>query len=88
MCRVSTLKALPLDEEIAAAECADAGEFMQKLRETDTAAWEGLVKERALPWGHSAQLPQPVTKLVQHLLAMMAHQAGVRGLHAISKKHE
>ena len=81
LCRVSTLKAMPTDEELAAAECADAGVYMQWLRETDTEAWEQLLRERALPWGYSAQLPQPVTRLVEHLLAMMAQGARARGMH-------
>jgi len=72
--RVSTLKALPTDEEIIAANFNDAGEYMLEM------AREGVVSgllgtlyyedfmERQAPWG--VPLHQPVWRSVEHLLSM------------------
>ena len=88
LCRVSTLKAMPTDEDVVAAGCADAGEYTQWMRESDYDTWLLLVKERALPWGYSGHLPQPLGQLVKHLLAIMANNARNKGLKELCKSLE
>ncbi len=49
--RVATLKAMPTPGEVAEAGCADAGEYMIKLRETEPNEWQQIVETRGMPWG-------------------------------------
>ena len=49
--RLSVLKALPTADEIAAAGCDDAEEYLEKIKANDEEAYQQLLRERATAWG-------------------------------------
>jgi len=63
--RLSALKALPTDMEIADAECVDAAAFFTKLRGDNEERYQALLSERYTPWGHEPL--QPIWRCVAHL---------------------
>ena len=69
LCRLALLKALPLDDEIIDAECADAGTYMVRLQLSDATAYEKLL-ERKTPWGRIPKW-QPPHRCVAHLIAII-----------------
>ena len=84
LCRLSLLKALPTDAELAETGCADAGLFMQRLREgtlsddyldalranSETFADEltSFLIGRAVEWGDDSH-PQSLARCVDHTIA-------------------
>ena len=71
LCRVAALKALPTDEEVAAAGFAHAGGLLIHLRENDPPGYKRLVAERATPWGRAPC--QPLARCVDHLISYVLH---------------
>ena len=69
LCRVSTLKALPTDREIAMSGCSDAGRYMVWLRVQDEEAYHALLAERAGGWGD--ELRQPLARCLAHTIAII-----------------
>lgn len=78
--RVSAMKALPTDEEIAASGVADAFDYMAKLRDESPDAHATLIEARATPWGHAPR-SQPMHRCVAHLLTIVVRtiEGGTRG---------
>jgi hypothetical protein len=68
--QIAPMKALPTDEEIAEAGQADAGMYLQWLAETDEAAYENLLEERATPWG-AESADQPIDRCVAHVISII-----------------
>jgi len=68
--RIAPMKALPTDEEIAEAGQADAGMYLQWLGQTDEAAYENLLEERATPWG-AESADQPIDRCVAHVISII-----------------
>lgn len=66
--RVATMKALPTDEEVEEASCADGGEMLLKLRKThgEYVSW---VAAHSRPF--DAPLPQPAERAVHHLCLLL-----------------
>jgi len=71
LCRLATLVALPLDEEIEALGCEDAGTALQRLKIDDRARWERMRKERTSTWGRVQPFPQPFHRRVEHVLTIV-----------------
>ena len=69
LCRLSMLKALPTDEELAAAEEPDAGRYLAWLAMEQEDAYDELIESRAVPWGGEPY--QPVERCVRHMLAVI-----------------
>ena len=69
ICRLSVLKALPTDDEIATAGFSDAGLYMRHLKETDENAYEKMLAARAAPWPGAA--PQPIERCVEHIITII-----------------
>lgn len=67
--RVSTMKALPTDAEIAAAGCADAGAFILGLQLFDANRYESFVADHTGRW--DKELPQPIDRCVDHLIHLI-----------------
>ena len=67
--RLSVLKALPTDDEVAAAECKNAYEYFRKLRVEDEAKYQEILATRGVKWGHAPS--QPVGRCIAHLLALL-----------------
>ena len=79
--RVSVLKALPTDDEIQAAECSNAFEYLKQLRANDEDEYKALLRDRQTEWGHVSTF-QPVARCVFHLCVLIIgtieeHSAGV-----------
>lgn len=70
--RVSTLKALPTDYEVAEAGHEDAATYLTALMATDEAAYAQLVRERAVEWGAAPR--QPADRCVAHVIAMVLRE--------------
>lgn len=51
LCRLAVRKALPTDDEVAAAGSASAGEHLWRMREESIDAYNDLVTTRARAWG-------------------------------------
>jgi len=68
--RVSALKALPTDEEIAEAECSDAHLFFSKLRKDDEDRYNEMMRDRKTMWGDTPTA-QPVGRCVHHLIVII-----------------
>jgi len=69
LCRVATLKSLPTDEEIAEAEAPNAGVYMKELAEEEPAAYDQLMKSRAIAFG--ATPLQPIWRCIEHLIQII-----------------
>ena len=69
ICRMGVLKALPTDDEIAAAGFSDAGMYMRHLKETDENTYEKMLAARAAPWPGAA--PQPIERCVEHIVTII-----------------
>ena len=67
--RFACLKALPTDEEIAAAGCNDAHGYIEWLRDEDENAYDEMMETRGTPWG--SEPPQPADRCVDHLISMI-----------------
>ena len=90
LCRVSVLKALPTDEEIQQAECADAATYLRLLEEEDGDRYEELLAERASAWGAEPRL-QPVNRCVAHVVSLLCREvetetAGKDDLHVTQRE--
>lgn len=70
LCRLSVLKALPTDVEIAKADMADAGEYLRHLKANDPAAYAHLLKSRGSAWPGEPTL-QPMGRCVEHLIRLI-----------------
>lgn len=70
LCRLATLKALPIDDEIAAApdNVRDAGSFMQALEENES-SYNRFLNARNQKWGGEPR--QPIERCVDHLIAVI-----------------
>ena len=64
ICRLSTLKALPTDAEVAAAKSPNAARYLHDLMLEDDDAYKMLVRERAAEWG--SEPSQPLPRCVEH----------------------
>ena len=64
--RVSTMKALPFDSEIASADCADAGEYLIELR-GHPAIYKMFIEDHRQRWDEEPR--QPIERCVEHLVA-------------------
>jgi hypothetical protein len=65
--RMSRLKALPTDADVARAQCIDGGEYMLRKKEAGTAAWEAFLESHQ-PHGSAGTAPRArgvVAELVQ-----------------------
>ena len=70
--RVSIMRGLPTDQEIAEAGHKHAGSYMAELKIEDEAKYEKMLQERATPWG---ELPvfQPPHRKLSHTISMIAY---------------
>lgn len=78
--RMATMKALPFDDEIAEAGCADAGQLLLELqRHPDT--YEAFMRDHAQAWDEAPR--QPIDRCVDHLLSLIVHtvEGSVKGNH-------
>ena len=78
--RMATMKALPFDDEIAEAGCADAGQLILELqRHPDT--YEAFMRDHAQAWDEAPR--QPIDRCVDHLLSLIVHtvEGSVKGNH-------
>ena len=64
--RVATMKALPFDEEISAAGCADAGEFLLELKQ-HPALYKAFLADHKQDWHREPR--QPAERCLEHLLS-------------------
>lgn len=69
LCRIAALKALPTDDEIAAAGCSDAGSYLVRLQHENSAAYKSLMERKTL-WGGKPS-HQPFFRCVAHVIAIM-----------------
>lgn len=69
--RIAVMKALPNDEEIEAAGCSDAFDFLSKLKATDEEKYKVFLRERRTAWGDEPA--QPTWRCVAHLLGIIVH---------------
>ena len=69
LCRIAILKALPTDDEIASAGCADAGAYVARLMHSNAAGYKSLL-ERKASWG--SRPSQPAERCLAHLIAIMS----------------
>ena len=81
--RLSVLIALPTDDEIEAAGCNDAGEFMAHLRFENCSAFAALHAQRSGDWP-SAEPSQPIERCIAHTLAIIFGRMQEQ-CHAIAK---
>ena len=63
--RISTIKCLPMDEDIFDAGVEDAGEFIEKMRDERPDEYKRWLSDHMREW--DAPLPQPIFRLVEHL---------------------
>ena len=70
--RLSTLKALPTDEEIEAYECTDAAAYFIKLRSEEEDRYQQILNSRGNEWGATPQ--QPIARCVSHVCAMIVRR--------------
>ena len=77
LCRLGGMAALPTDDEISAAGCSDAGDYLNYLRAQDENQYKQLKAERAAEWGSSPK--QPLSRCVDHLCAVMIRKAEAGG---------
>ena len=68
LCRLSSIKALPTDDEVAEKGCADAGEYvlLMKADVHGRLEYEQMLTERRVGWG--GLTIQPLERCVSHVL--------------------
>ena len=76
ICRLAMMKALPHDDEIVEAGCADASSYLALLQLTDTPKYERLLERKNL-WGSEPM--QPSFRCVAHLMAIIIRSIKVMG---------
>jgi hypothetical protein len=69
--RIAVVKALPNDDEIAAAGCSDAYHFLTQLKASDEDKYKIFLRERRTAWGEEPT--QPTWRCVAHLCAIIVH---------------
>ena len=62
--RMSTMKALPLDDELRAAGSEDAGMYMLELRSLSPGGYEEFLRDHAQHWADEPR--QPIHRSVDH----------------------
>lgn len=70
LCRVAVIKALPTDEEVEAAGCSNAAQYLLNLEERDLAAYNRFLMERRRSSAKIQDL-QPVARCLEHLVHMI-----------------
>ena len=72
--RLSVLKALPSDDQIAAAGCADAAAFIRQLEATSGVSYAAFCKTHndMQHWGSDPHM-QPLHRMVHHLIVVICH---------------
>ena len=73
ICRMSTLKSLPTDEEIEEASTLDEGVtdaacYLEWLKASDETGFDRMNKERAIAWGEEPT--QPIDRCIAHTLSL------------------
>ena len=76
LCRLAGIKALPTDAEISQAGCADAGEYVNTLRETDDEKYQELLS-RGRCWG--SEPSQPMDRCAAHLVSIIIRKVEENG---------
>ena len=76
MVRVAHCKALPTDEQIAAAGRTDAYDFLTYLKANETLAYDRFIAQADGEWWHSAR--QPITSAVRHMLCLIRRTTEAR----------
>jgi len=73
LCRISSIKALPTDGEIAARGCENAGRYVLLMYTTEALRkeYEQMLAERTVGWGGGPQ--QPLERCVAHVLSIVVH---------------
>jgi len=71
LCRLATLVAVPLDEEIEALGCEDAGTAFYRMKTDDKPMWESLCKERTSTWENLKPSVLPFHRRVEHVLKIV-----------------
>ena len=68
LCRLSTIKALPLDHEVRAKGCDDAGQYVHLMNSSEDTKreWVLMQKKRKIGWG--GMPAQPLERCVSHVL--------------------
>ena len=69
ICRLSTYKALPTDEELEASEWTCGGEYIFRLRAEEPDDYAKLVNARAKPWG--AEPTMRMERCVEHFCSLL-----------------
>lgn len=87
LCRLSAIKALPTDEEIAEKGCSDAGQYVL-LMDTDDdlrQEYDEMLRERAVGWGGKPAQPLEtcVDMTLSIILRKLKHQ-----VHKGTKQYE
>ena len=77
--RVAGQKALPTDEEVAAADCEDGGHMLTTLRSNRPDEYRDFVAAHRREWHEGCR--QPIARAVHHLLALV-----VRTIHFVVAK--
>lgn len=70
--RISVMKALPTDDEIATSVCTQAGEYMVKLAADDKARYWEMLRERASSWGEE-QVQEPTARCVAKTIEIIVY---------------
>ena len=79
LCRLATIKALPTDAEIKAANAEHAGTFLAKLENDDHKAYGALLKERGGSFGVTRERHlQPVHRMVAHTIELIFYTIEVQ----------
>ena len=71
LCRLAVLKALPTMDELAEAECANAGEFLLRQQSGSPERHSQFLQTRRTPWGHLPLL-EVGTLVIGHELAILS----------------
>ena len=67
------LKALPTDDEISGAGCQHAGQYLDRLMDDDSEAYEELLLQRNTDFGSEPDY-QPIHRCVAHLIELMLYR--------------
>ena len=76
--RMATMKALPFDEEISGAGCADAGEFLLELKQ-HPALYKAFLADHRQEWHKEPR--QPADRCLEHLVSYIVRlvDTGTKG---------